>query len=54
MAEKKVGDDYTTCPACNGTGKNPDNTMCFECNGTGKRQEACTVPVGPENNGVCD
>ncbi len=54
MAEKKVNDDYTTCPACCGTGKNQDNTVCFECNGTGKRQEACTVPAGAEHDGVCD
>ncbi|ATD81272.1 MULTISPECIES: hypothetical protein [Desulfovibrio] len=54
MADKKNNDDYTVCPACSGTGKNQDNTPCFECNGTGKRQSACTVPVGAENNGVCD
>lgn len=54
MADKKGKDDYTTCPACSGTGKNQDNTPCFECNGTGKKQNACTVPVGAESSGVCD
>ncbi len=54
MADKKVNDDYTVCPACSGTGKNQDNTQCFECHGTGKKQCACTVPVGAENGGVCD
>ena len=47
-------DDYTTCPACRGTGKNSDGTACYECHGTGKRQQACEVPEGPELEGVCD
>ena len=54
MTQKTKEDDYTQCPACHGSGKNDDNTICFECNGTGKRQQACTVPEGPEHEGVCD
>lgn len=54
MAQKTKDDDYTLCPACHGSGKNKDDTNCFECNGTGKRQQSCTVPEGPEHEGVCD
>ena len=54
MPQKTKTEDYTTCPACKGSGKNADDSKCFECNGTGKRQQACTVPEGPEHTGVCD
>lgn len=36
---EKHNDEYTTCPACSGSGK---------------RQNACQVPEGPEHTGVCD
>lgn len=51
---EKMDDEYTTCPACNGSGKNADGSVCFECNGSGKRLNACQVPEGPEHEGVCD
>lgn len=51
---EKIDDEYTTCPACNGSGLNADGSVCFECNGSGKRQNACQVPEGPEHIGVCD
>ena len=54
MAQNTKVDDYTSCPACEGRGKSEDGMNCFECNGTGKRQHACTVPEGPEHEGVCD
>ncbi len=54
MAQKSRVDDYTTCAACEGSGKNHDGTNCFECSGTGKKQQSCTIPEGPEHEGVCD
>ncbi|WP_308585450.1 chaperone protein [uncultured Desulfovibrio sp.] len=54
MAQNTRVDDYTTCPACQGKGKDDAGMKCFECNGTGKKQQACTVPEGPEHEGVCD
>ena len=53
MAQKTRVDDYTTCAACEGSGKNHDGTNCFECSGTGKKQQSCTLPEGPEHEGVC-
>ena len=54
MAQNTRVDDYTTCPACQGNGKDDTGLNCFECNGTGKRQQSCTIPEGPEHEGVCD
>ena len=54
MAQNTRVDDYTTCAACEGSGKNHDGTNCFECSGTGKKQQSCTIPEGPEHEGVCD
>lgn len=54
MAQNSRVDDYTTCAACEGSGKNNDGTNCFECSGTGKKQQSCTIPEGPEHEGVCD
>jgi len=33
MSQETIG--YTTCQACGGTGKNPDETACTNCGGTG-------------------
>ncbi|WP_297828965.1 chaperone protein [uncultured Desulfovibrio sp.] len=51
---EKHNDEYTTCPACSGSGASNDGSACNECGGSGKRQNACQVPEGPEHTGVCD
>ncbi len=51
---EKHNDEYTTCPACSGSGASDDGSACNECGGSGKRQNACQVPEGLEHTGVCD
>ena len=51
---EKHNDEYTTCPACSGSGASNDGSACNECGGSGKRQNACPLPEGPEHTGVSD